>query len=133
MGNEKKKSQISDIEVLERMKEYHTKNFDRMQLEEIREGIKNGVDVSIYADEKYIFLQMAEIRKGLENGIDVTPYLDEEYDWFQMREIRRGLIEGVDVSVYLPETGSPPVMCRWQRLWLPVQSWRSSSRTCWGG
>ena len=101
MRNEKKKSQISDIEVLERMKEYHTKNFDRMQLEEIREGIKNGVDVSIYADEKYIFLQMAEIRKGLENGIDVTPYLDEEYDWFQMREIRRGLIEGVDVSVYL--------------------------------
>ncbi len=104
MGIEKKTTQISDLEVLERMKVFHTQNFDRLQVDEIKQGVRSGVDVSIYADKKYIFLQMAEIRKGLESEIDVTPYLDEEYDWFQMREIRRGIIEGVDVSVYLDKS-----------------------------
>ncbi|MBQ9233942.1 MAG: DUF342 domain-containing protein [Lachnospiraceae bacterium] len=103
MINTTKKPGISDIEIAERMEAYHLQGFDRMQLEEIENGLKSGVDVDIYADTKYMFPQMTEIRKGLEQGIDIEPYLNEKYDWFQMREIRRGIKDGVDVSIYLDE------------------------------
>lgn len=90
-----------DSDFSQRMEFYHLQGFDHMQLEELEEGLKSGVDVSFYADKKFMFLQMAEIRKGLEQDIDVTPYLDEEFDWYQMKEIRRGLKDNLDVSVYL--------------------------------
>lgn len=103
MINTTKKPGISDTEIAERMEAYHLQGFDRMQLEEIENGLRSGVDVDVYADTKYMFLQMTEIRKGLEQGIDISPYLNEKYDWFQMREIRRGIKDGVDVSIYLDE------------------------------
>lgn len=90
-----------DTDFSQRMEFYHLQGFDHMQLEELEEGLKSGVDVSFYADKKYMFLQMAEIRKGLEQDLDITPYLDEGYDWYQMREIRRGLKDKLDVSIYL--------------------------------
>jgi len=75
--------------------------FDRNQMDQIREGFKNGVDVSVYADpKKYDWSQMIEIRRGLESGIDVSEYADPKYGWSQMREIRRGLESGIDVFQY---------------------------------
>lgn len=44
--------------------------FDRYQIEEIKDGIKDGVDVDLYADAKWDELQMCEIRCGLKKGLN---------------------------------------------------------------
>ncbi len=78
--------------------------FDDSQMNQINRGIKNGVDVSIYAKPDYEWAQMQQIREGLENGVDVSVFAKPEFNWSRMREIRLGLENGVDVSVYaMPE------------------------------
>jgi F0F1-type ATP synthase delta subunit len=83
------------------MSKYITEDYDDLQLIEIKEGLKSGIDVSIYDDpNKYNYQQMFEIRRGLEAKIDVSDYLDENFTAGQMCKIRRGKINGIDVSSY---------------------------------
>ena len=70
------------------------------QQAEIEAGIKNNVDVSIYAKPEFLAIQMHEIRIGLVEQIPVSYYADIRYDWFQMEEIRKGLEMSLDVSKY---------------------------------
>ena len=42
--------------------------FDREQLREIKMGQEKGLDVSIYAKEKFNWEQMGEIRQGTASG-----------------------------------------------------------------
>jgi hypothetical protein len=44
---------------------------------------------------------MKEIRLGLENNLDVSVYANPEFDKDQMKEIRLGLENKLDVSVYI--------------------------------
>lgn len=74
--------------------------FSPDQIEEIKLGIKAGVDVSVYADRRYLAIQMQQIRYGLEAGLDVRYYANPEYDWFQMKEIRKGLLTGLPIEKY---------------------------------
>ena len=74
--------------------------FNDDQMFEIREGLEDGLDVSVYADPKYDGHQMSRIRWGLEDGLDISMYADPKYDDNQMAQIRWGLEEGLDVSVY---------------------------------
>ncbi|WP_026528591.1 DUF342 domain-containing protein [Butyrivibrio sp. VCD2006] len=107
--------------------EYVKKNFDAEQLEqimkakqagiedidryflfgmrgecmhEVRKGLEQNLDVSIYADEQYGWKQMRELRLGLEHQIDVTPYAKPLYRADQMREIRKGIENNVDINLY---------------------------------
>lgn len=50
--------------------------FGTNQMKEIKEGLKNNVDVSIYANSTFNSEQMKQIRKGLENGVDASIYAD---------------------------------------------------------
>ncbi len=43
------------------------------QRQEIAEGTRDGLDVSIYAKPEFLAIQMRQIRKGLENGFDLSP------------------------------------------------------------
>lgn len=70
------------------------------QQAEIDAGIKNGIDVSIYAKPEFMAIQMHEIRIGLVEQLPVSCYADSRYDWFQMEEIRKGLELSLDVSKY---------------------------------
>ena len=65
--------------------------FSEAQQEEIRMGIENNVDISIYAKKEFDEYQMAEIRIGLEENLDVSIYAKKEFNWQQMVEIREGL------------------------------------------
>lgn len=80
--------------------EYRELGFGTDQLVEIEEGLKSGVDVSIYARLEYVSIQMRQIRLGLEEGLPVDLYASTDYDWFQMEEIRKGLLNGVSVGIY---------------------------------
>lgn len=77
---------------------------DPDQLEELKKGVQDGLDVTIYANKEFLAIQMQEIRIGLENNIDVSIYAKTDYDWFQMKEIRKGLERGIDVSQYSSPT-----------------------------
>lgn len=74
--------------------------FDEDQLQQIREGLEEGLDISWYADPKYYYSEMRYIRFGLEEGLDVSIYADPKFDDGQMYEIFVGLLHGLDVSTY---------------------------------
>lgn len=79
---------------------YADPKFDWRQMHQIRLGIEAGVDINLYADPKFDYLQMWEIRNGLESGVDASWYSDPKFDWRQMKKIREGLESGVDVRLY---------------------------------
>lgn len=72
----------------------HMKQMSLPALIEIRKGLYNSIDVSIYAKPEFKWQQMREIREGLEAGIDVTSYADPTISWAQMSDIRRQLMCG---------------------------------------
>lgn len=82
------------------IKEFEETEFDKYQIDEIKKGIKNSIDVSKYADPKFNDEQMEQIRLGLEEGLDVSKYADFNFDSRQMIQIYYGLRDGVDVSKY---------------------------------
>ena len=54
--------------------------FSNLQKTSIIYGIKDNVDVSIYAKKEFQFHQMEEIRLGLKNKIDVSVYANPDFD-----------------------------------------------------
>ena len=66
----------------------HMKQLNLHALIEIRKGLENGIDVSIYAKPEFNWRQMREIREGLEVGIDASSYADPNIPWTQMRNMR---------------------------------------------
>ena len=65
--------------------------FDIYQKEEILKGLKNNLDVSIYAKPEFGWSQMYQIRLGLRNELDVSKYAKTEYNWKEMKTIREEL------------------------------------------
>lgn len=80
--------------------ELNYNQFDEYQKEQIEEGLRKGLDVSVYADPKFDSDQMYILMQGLEQGIDVIPYANPEFSFEQMCIIHNGLIDKQDVSLY---------------------------------
>ena len=55
---------------------YEQQDFTNYQLNEIKRGLKSGVNVSLYADRVYHWGQMQMIRNGLERNLDVSKHAD---------------------------------------------------------
>ena len=72
-------------------------NFDKGQQREIKEGLENNLDVSIYAKPTFNWKQMSEIRFGLSYNLDSSIYANPDFDDEQMDQIISGLL---DVSIY---------------------------------
>ncbi len=51
---------------------YHLDVFNGDQLYQIDLGLKEGIDVDVYAKPEYKFEQMYEIRMGLKEGLDIS-------------------------------------------------------------
>ena len=56
------------------------KQFDNFQQNEILEGLKNNIDVSLYAKKEFNDEQMAEIKIGLVQGLDVSVFAKVCFD-----------------------------------------------------
>ena len=90
-----------DMYLSHNIKDIKLRFFNYEQLLEIHEGLKNDVDVRLYANPKYHWSRMAIIREALENyGIDVSKYVEAGFTEKEIDEIREGLENGVDVSIY---------------------------------
>lgn len=79
---------------------YAKPEFNWLQMVQIKAGLCLDLNVDKYADPKFNDSQMAQIRYGLEKGIDVTKYADPKFNWKQMLIIREGLEQGLNVSAY---------------------------------
>ena len=65
------------------------------QLEELIEGLRYKVDISLFNDSRYTPEQMHEIRLGLIAGVDIKKYASFDCDAFTMRSIRENLVKCV--------------------------------------
>jgi len=76
------------------------KQFDEDQQYEIIKGLKNNLNILIYAKKEFDEYKMNQIRLGLEKKLDVSVYAKKEFDSGQMKQIRKGLENDVDVYIY---------------------------------
>ena len=60
-------------------------------MQQIKLGLEDNLDVSIYAKPDFDEYQMAEIREGLLSNVDVSEYANPEYFWQSMMIIRERL------------------------------------------
>lgn len=74
--------------------------FDTKQKLIIREGLKENLDVKIYANPNYSDELMAELKRGIEHGLDLRKYI-KDYDCQQINEIRLGIEHGINIKEYL--------------------------------
>ncbi|MBR4718792.1 MAG: DUF342 domain-containing protein [Lachnospiraceae bacterium] len=80
--------------------EYYDKGFTRDQVEEIKLGLEEGLDIEPYEDKGFFALQMREIRLGMMSDLPYEIYARKDFDWFQMEEIRLGLEAKLNVRLY---------------------------------
>ena len=81
------------------------KQFDGMQIQEITEGLKSKIDVSVYANPKLDWEKMSEIRFSLTFGHNYKKeYADPNFNLSQIKEIQKGLKSKVNVDVYADST-----------------------------
>lgn len=58
---------MNEIETEAILKKYEKQGFNCFQMAQIRRGLEDGLDVSIYADKKLSWLEMMAIRLKLED------------------------------------------------------------------
>ena len=71
--------------------------FNKSQQEEILLGLKNNIDISIYAKTIFDANQMNQIRWGLEDNLDISIYAKPEYSWLEMKHLRLRLEESTQL------------------------------------
>ena len=75
--------------------------YQKAQNQEIKLGIEEGLDVSVYSNPEFNWLQMEQIRMGLKDKIDVSVYANPDYSFDTMRQIRLSLYSAIDLMPYL--------------------------------
>ena len=60
-------------------------------MEEIRKGLRDNLDISVYAKTEYNYNQMNFIYLGLKDNLDISKYADPKLSWEEMLEIVREL------------------------------------------
>ena len=64
------------------------------QMEQIRKGLEQKLDVSLYSKPEFDWEQMREIRKGLEENLNASMYANPYFDWQRMSQFREELKYG---------------------------------------
>jgi len=145
-NNQHKVDTVKNEEALSRLEEIFTPE----QINELRLGKKNGIDIRVYANPKLSSKQMRALREGLEAGVDVSivadpaygedqmafiimnlklgenviPYANPAFNLGQMGVISGGIKAGLDVSKYADPKFSIEEMTE-IRLRLELKIWKS--------
>lgn len=75
--------------------------YSEEQLQEIRLGMEEGLNVSIYSKPEFNWMQMEQIRMGLKDKVDVSQYADVSNSYETMKQIRLSLYSSTDIAPYL--------------------------------
>ena len=65
--------------------------YNEKQLQELYEGLREGLDISWYIDPKFSDEQMSIIRAGLNEGLNVSVYADYTIGVEKMKELFESL------------------------------------------
>lgn len=90
----------NNLSIKSRLKQYEQLDFLGPELHEIENGLYSGVDVSLYAHNRFDHWQMDAIRRGLEKGIHPDQYLDVTDDADTITSLVAGFVENVDLREY---------------------------------
>lgn len=82
---------------------YSKPELNWMQMEQIRMGLKDKVNVSAYADSTYGYNTMKQIRLSFYSSTDLTPYLDRGFENNELEQIRLALEEGLPIDRWLTD------------------------------
>ena len=82
---------------------YSKPELNWMQMEQIRMGLKDKVNVSAYADSTYGYNTMKQIRLSFYSSTDLTPYLDRGFESSELEQIRLALEEGLPLDQWLTD------------------------------
>ncbi len=82
---------------------YSKPELNWMQMEQIRMGLKDKVNVSAYADSAYGYNTMKQIRLSFYSSTDLTPYLDRGFESNELEQIRLALEEGLPLDQWLTD------------------------------
>ena len=66
--------------------------FDPHQQHEILKGVKDNLDVSVYATPVYHWTQMDQIRLGMKDNLDISKIAKKNYNWEKMERIRYNML-----------------------------------------
>ena len=73
--------------------------YNKEQFQQIKLGVKRGLDVGLYSNILFNAEQMKELRMALKQGIDIRKYNNPVISAEHMRELRLGAENGVELSL----------------------------------
>ena len=89
-----KRDELRKQEILQKLTKHNfdiSLDFNSWQMEQISLGLKDNIDISLFAKKEYNSYQMEQIRLGLKKNLDVSIYAKKEYSSKKMRGIRLSL------------------------------------------
>ena len=106
----KLKNNLTFESIIQTYEDQHSCSFDSRQLEELKAGYENGINIEAYADPIINYFMMFSIRRAIEerrqwlsNPKDqcrFARFVYEEFDDLQLDELAIGLSRGVNVDLY---------------------------------
>lgn len=83
-------------EILKHLKK---SGFTRDQIDEIKEGIEEGLDVTCYTRNEFLAIQMRQIRLGLEQGMNLSTY--KHLDAGVLKQMRLAVLGKINIVPYI--------------------------------
>ena len=80
------------------------------QMNAIRNGLQEGLNAGLYADPRYSVESMRYLRADLRYGIDISYFMNPKYSLEQLSELDSGFLSGVDISKYADPSNTPEQM-----------------------
>lgn len=89
------------VEKLEETKEIDWSKFDFAQKRELKEAMKDNLDVSSYAIPDFEWEQIEQLRLAQKDGCDIQPYCNTKFSWEAIKVYHKWQKENVDISNYV--------------------------------
>ena len=84
----------NNLTIANLMKTDWINQFENLQLNEIKDGLQDNLNVFLYATTDFNWKQMKQIRLGLEENLEVSIYANPKYSLQEMKDFRLRLEEG---------------------------------------
>jgi len=117
----KLRNNITFDNIIDMYEEQAGYTFDSIQIDELKTGYENGINIEAYADPIINYVMMFSIRRAIEerrqwlsNPKDqcrFARFVYEEFNDLQLDELAIGLSKGVNVDVYAHRSLNHEEMC----------------------
>lgn len=121
------KEQIEQLKIGKRngvnIRIYGNNNLSADQMQIIREALEERLDAGLFADPRYSVDSMRYLRADLKYGVDISYFMNPKYSLEQLSELDSGYLSGIDISKYSDPSLTPEQMSE-IRLRLENNFWK---------